>query len=110
MAETQLVDVLVEMADTLVDDFDVIEFLHMLTERFVQLLDISAAGLLVTDGQHTLQLVAASSERTRLLELFQLQTDHGPCVECFHTGQPVSVADLPTAARCPRFTSAEAEV
>jgi len=110
MAETQLVDVFVEMADTLVDDFDVIEFLHMLTERCVQLLDISAAGLLVTDGQDTLQLVAASSERTRLLELFQLQTDQGPCVDCFHTGQPVSVADLPTAGRWPRFTAAAAEV
>ena len=110
MAETQLVDVFVEMADTLVDDFDVIEFLHMLTERCVQLLDISAAGLLVTDGQDTLQLVAASSERTRLLELFQLQTDQGPCVDCFHTGQPVSVADLPAAGRWPRFTAAAAEV
>src|SRR6266545_1240588 len=110
MAETQLVDVFVEMADTLVDDFDVIEFLHMLTERCVQLLDISAAGLLLTDGQDTLQLVAASSERTRLLELFQLQTDQGPCVDCFHTGQPVSVADLPTAGRWPRFTAAAAEV
>jgi hypothetical protein len=89
MAEAQLVDVFVEMADTLVDDFDVIEFLHALTERCVQLLDISAAGLLLTDGQDTLQLVAASSEHTRLLELFQLQTDQGPCVDCFHTGQPV---------------------
>jgi hypothetical protein len=110
MAEAQLVDVFVEMADTLVDDFDVIEFLHVLTERCVQLLDISAAGLLLTDGQDTLQLVAASSERTRLLELFQLQTDQGPCVDCFHTGQPVSVADLPVAGRWPRFTAAAAEV
>jgi GAF domain-containing protein len=98
------------MADTLVDDFDVIEFLHVLTERCVQLLGVSAAGLLLTGGQDTLQVVAASSERTRLLELFQLQTDQGPCVECFHTGQPVSVADLPSAGRWPRFTAAAAEV
>src|SRR5690242_7807708 len=110
MAEIQLADVFVEMADTLVDDFDVIDFLHVLTERCVQLLGISAAGLLLTDGQDTLQLVAASSERTRLLELFQLQTDQGPCVDCFHTGQPISVADLPTAGRWPRFTAAAAEV
>jgi GAF domain-containing protein len=99
MAEVQLADVFVEMADTLVDDFDVIEFLHVLTERCVQLLGVSAAGLLLTDGQDTLQLVAASSERTRLLELFQLQTDQGPCVDCFRTGQPVSVADVPSAGR-----------
>src|SRR2546421_9407200 len=110
MAETKLADVFVEMADTLVDDFDVIEFLHVLTERCVQLLDISAAGLLLTDGQDTLQLVAASSERTRLLELFQLQTDQGPCVDCFRTGRPVSVTDLPAAGRWPRFTAAAAEV
>jgi GAF domain-containing protein len=110
MAEVELADVFVEMADTLVDDFDVIDFLHVMTERCVQLLGVSAAGLLLTDGQDTLQVVAASSERTRLLELFQLQADQGPCVECFRTGQPVSVADLPAARRWPRFTAAAAEV
>jgi GAF domain-containing protein len=110
MAEVKLADVFVEMADTLVADFDVIDFLHVLTERCVQLLDISAAGLLLTDSQGTLQVVAASSERTRLLELFQLQTDQGPCVDCFHTGRPVTVTDLPTAGRWPRFTAAAAEV
>jgi transcriptional regulator with GAF, ATPase, and Fis domain len=110
MAEIQLADVFVEMADTLVDDFDVIDFLHVLTERCVQLLDVSAAGLLLTDGQAALQVVAASSERTRLLELFQLQADQGPCVDCFRTGQPVSVADLHSAGRWPRFTAAAAEV
>jgi GAF domain-containing protein len=110
MQEIKLADVFVEMADTLVDDFDVIDFLHVLTERCVQLLGVSAAGLLLTDGQDMLQVVAASSERTRLLELFQLQTDQGPCVDCFRTGRPVSVADLPTAGRWPSFTEAAAEV
>jgi GAF domain-containing protein len=109
MAEVQLADVFVEMADTLVDDFDVIDFLHVLAERCVQLLGVSAAGLLLTDLQGALQVVAASSERTRLLELFQLQTDQGPCVDCFRTGQPVSVTDLPSAGRWPRFTAAAAE-
>jgi GAF domain-containing protein len=110
MAEIQLADVFVEMADTLVDEFDMIEFLHVLTARCVQLLGVSAAGLLLTDQQDALQVVAASSERTRLLELFQLQTDQGPCVDCFRTGQPVSVADLPSAGRWPAFTAAAAEV
>jgi GAF domain-containing protein len=110
MAEIQLADVVVEMADTLVDDFDVIDFLHVLTERCVQLLGVSAAGLLLTDQRGTLQVVAASTERTRLLELFQLQTDQGPCLDCFHTGQPVSVPDLLSAGRWPRFTVAAAEV
>jgi transcriptional regulator with GAF, ATPase, and Fis domain len=111
MAETQLTDVFVEIADTLIADFDVIDFLHVLAERCVQVLDVAAAGLLLTDQQGTLQVVAASTERTRLLELFQLQTDQGPCVECFRSGQPVSVADLPaTAGRWPSFTVAAAEV
>jgi transcriptional regulator with GAF, ATPase, and Fis domain len=110
MAEIQVADVFVELADTLVDDFDVMEFLHLLTERCVQLLGISAAGLLLTDELGTLQVVAASSERTRLLELFQLQTDQGPCVDCFRTGQPISEIDLPTAGRWPRFTAAAALV
>jgi GAF domain-containing protein len=110
MAEIQLADVFVELADTLVDEFDVIDFLHVLSERCVQLLNISAAGLLLTDGQDSLQVVAASSERTRLLELFQLQTDEGPCVDCFRTGQPVSVVDLPSAGRWPSFTAAAADV
>jgi GAF domain-containing protein len=110
MVETRLADVFIELADTLVDDFDLIDFLHMVTERCVQLLGVSEAGLLLTDGQDTLQVVAASSERTRLLELFQLQADQGPCVDCFRTGRPVSVSDLPTAGRWPHFTIAAAEV
>jgi transcriptional regulator with GAF, ATPase, and Fis domain len=110
MAETEMTDVFVEMADTLVADFDMIDFLHVLTERCVQLLGVSAAGILLTDGQGALQVVAASSERTRLLELFQLQTDQGPCLDCFRTGQPVSVTDLPSEGRWPRFRAAAAEV
>jgi transcriptional regulator with GAF, ATPase, and Fis domain len=109
MAEIQLADVFVEMADTLVDDFDVMDFLHVLTERSVELLGISAAGLLLTDGRGTLQVVAASSERTRLLELFQLQTDEGPCVDCYRTGTPVSAIDLPTSGRWLQFAEAAAE-
>jgi transcriptional regulator with GAF, ATPase, and Fis domain len=110
MAQPLLADVFVEMADTLVDDFDLIEFLHTLTERCVQLLDVDAAGLLLTDGRGTLQVIAASSDRTRLLELFQLQTDEGPCLDCFRTATPVSVADLSAAGRWSRFSAAAAEV
>jgi ANTAR domain/GAF domain len=110
MTETSLADVFVELADTLVDDFDVMDFLHVLTERSVQILGVVAAGLLLADEQGTLQVVAASSERTRLLELFQLQTDEGPCVDCFRTGQAVSVVDLAGAGRWPRFTAAATEV
>ena len=110
MAELHVADVFVELADTLVDDFDVMDFLHVLTERSVTTLGVSAAGLLLADEQCTLQLVAASSERTRVLELFQLQADQGPCVDCFRSGRPVSEIDISRAGRWPRFAAAAAEV
>jgi transcriptional regulator with GAF, ATPase, and Fis domain len=96
----------VELTDTMVADFDMIDFLHVLTNRSVQLLDVSAAGLLLADPHGELQVVAASSEAARLLELFQLQNDQGPCLECFRSGQPVSAADLTAEAdRWPRFAA-----
>jgi len=97
----------VELTDTMVAGFDVIDFLHMLADRSVQLLDVSAAGLLLADPRGELRVIAASSEAARLLELFQLQNDQGPCLDCFRSGQAVHVADLnDTAARWPRFGSA----
>ena len=71
-----------------------IDFLHVLTDRSVQLLDVSAAGLLLADPRGELRVVAASSEAARVLELFQLQNDQGPCLDCFRSGQPVAAADL----------------
>src|ERR1044071_7074450 len=107
MTERHVAEVFVELADTLVDDFDLIDFLHRLTVRCVELLDVSAAGLLLTDQRGALQVVAASTERTRLLELLQMQTDEGPCPECFHSGGPVTVVDLAAAAeRWPTFVAA----
>ena len=104
MTEPQFTEVFVEMADTLVDDFDLMDFLHVLADRCVNLLGVSAAGLLLTDQRGALRLVAASSEQTRLLELFQLQTDEGPCRDYFHSGEPVAVADLAAMShRWPRF-------
>jgi len=97
----------VELTDTMVAGFDVIDFLHVLTDRSVQLLDVSAAGLLLADPRGELRVVAASSEAARLLELFQLQSDQGPCLDCFRSGQPVQAADLAAEAeRWPRFAPA----
>jgi transcriptional regulator with GAF, ATPase, and Fis domain len=108
MSERQLAEAFVALADTLVDDFDVVDFLHELTVRCAQVLGVSAAGVLLSDQRGALRVVAASTEQTRLLELFQSQTDQGPCPECFHTGRPVAVADLSTATaarRWPRFAA-----
>jgi GAF domain-containing protein len=100
-------ETLVELADTLVLGFDGIEFLHTLTERCVQLLDVDAAGILLIDQRGTLNLVAASTEQTRLLELFQLQNEEGPCLDCYHSGQSVACADLTAAPqRWPQFATA----
>jgi transcriptional regulator with GAF, ATPase, and Fis domain len=97
----------VELTDTMIADFDMIDFLHVLTDRSVQLLDVSAAGLLLADPRGELRVVAASSEAARLLELFQLQNDQGPCLDCFRAGQPVGAPDLSAAApRWPRFAAA----
>jgi transcriptional regulator with GAF, ATPase, and Fis domain len=111
MSERQLAEAFVELADTLVDDFDVVDFLHQVTVRCADVLGVSAAGVLLTDQRGALRVVAASTEQTRLLELLQLQTDEGPCPECFHTGRAIGVADLSaSASRWPGFTAAAREV
>ena len=104
-----LSETFVELTDTMVADFDIIDFLHVLTRRSVELLDVSAAGLLLADPRGELRVVAASSEAARLLELFQLQNDQGPCLDCFRSGQPVSATDLSADQRWPRFADAAGE-
>jgi transcriptional regulator with GAF, ATPase, and Fis domain len=109
--EEQLMTTFVALADTLVDDFDVLDFLAMLTERSVLLLDAVAAGLMLADQRGSLQVVAASSEAARLLELFELQASEGPCLDCFRTGEPVFQAELDTADdRWPHFTQEAASL
>ncbi|MGH3749345.1 MAG: GAF domain-containing protein [Micromonosporaceae bacterium] len=104
--ELRLLRAFVELADTLVDDYDIVEMLHRLVGHCVELLNAAAGGLMLADQRGSLQVVAASTERTRLLELFQLQTNEGPCLHCFRTGEPVHVVDLSAAIqRWPRFAS-----
>ncbi|HLK95003.1 MAG TPA: GAF and ANTAR domain-containing protein [Nocardioidaceae bacterium] len=101
---SRLAEVFVEVADTLVDTFDVFEFLGLVTLRTAELVQSEAAGLCLADGDGRLQFMAASNETTELLELFQVQTDEGPCQDCFHSGTAVVNADLTQAGdRWPRF-------
>ena len=102
-----LSDTFVDLADTMVADFDVIDFLHLLTDRSVALLGASAAGVMLADPRGELRVAAASSEEAGLLELFQLQNDQGPCLDCFRTGRAVTATDLAgPAPRWPRFAEA----
>jgi len=108
--ERQLVETFVEVADTLVDDFDVIDLLLTLAGRCVRLLDVDAAGIMLIDQRGHLHAAAASTESARLVELFELQSDAGPCVDCCRTGSPVVNADLEdNAERWPRFAEAARE-
>ncbi|ABS01714.1 GAF and ANTAR domain-containing protein [Kineococcus radiotolerans] len=110
MSEQRIAEVFVELADTLVADFDVVDFLHVLSDRCVELLDVDASGLMLSDERGRLQLVAGTSRATRDLELFELEVDEGPCVETFATGKAILNVEVAAAGeRWPRFCRAAAE-
>jgi GAF domain-containing protein len=92
--ERQLSQTFVELADTLVADFDIVDFLHVLAIRCVELLDAAEGGLLLSDQRGGLRVMASSTERARLLELFELQNEQGPCLDCYRSGEAVMVTDL----------------
>ena len=101
----------VSLASSLVNGYDVVDLLSRLTEDCARLLDVASAGLLLADQRGVLHVLAASTERTRLLEVYQLQRAEGPCRECFLTGQPVSVDDLGAyEQRWPSFVPAAREL
>jgi GAF domain-containing protein len=83
----------VALADTLVDDFDVVELLDRLVADCVNLIDVSAAAILLVNRDRTLEVVASSNEASRLMEVFQLESHSGPCVDAVQTGEPVSITD-----------------
>ena len=105
--ETAVLTAVVGLVDNLLDDFDVVDLLTDLTHHCAELLDIAAAGFLLADPLEHLRLLAATSEQARDIELFQLQADEGPCMECYATGQPVSVSDVRSETdRWPQFATA----
>src|SRR3954469_16963428 len=92
--ETLLAKTLVELADTLVADFDVVDLLTRLADRCVDVLDVGAAGLMLAGPDGQLRVMASSSEAMRVLELFEIQAQEGPCLDCHRTGEPVMNDDL----------------
>ena len=103
--QTLTANTFVELIDTLVDDFDVIDVLTMLASRCVELLDAAAAGILLADASGHLRVMAASTEQIALLELFQVQNEQGPCMESFHTGRVIADANLTTGSPWPLFAA-----
>lgn len=100
----RLATLFVEVADTLVDEFDVVEFLQMLTQRVAGLFDTGEVGLMLADHRDRLTFMAASDESARLMELFQLQYDDGPCLDAFRTARPVTNVNLAAATgKWPEF-------
>lgn len=103
--QLRLVQTFVELADTLVADFDIVDFLHTLADRCAELFEVAEAGVMLADQRGGLRVVASSSERARLLELFEIQNEEGPCLDCFRTGQRVVAEDLDAdPQRWPLFT------
>ena len=101
---TDLSELFVEVADTLVDDYDLLDFLHDLTEKAAAVSGAAAVGLVLSDHHERVRFMASSNETAKLLELFQIQNDEGPCLDCVTTGTPVVNADLAGAGdRWPRF-------
>lgn len=103
--EALLVRTLVEMADSLVDDFDVVALLSLLADRCVEVLDVAAAGVMLVAPDGGLRVIASSSEAMRMVELFELQADEGPCLDCYRTGAAVLLDDdlATVGGRWPRF-------
>jgi GAF domain-containing protein len=108
--EADVVHSLVEMADTLVDDYDIVDMLTGLADRCVSLLGVSAAGVMLASPAGGLSLVASSSEAMRLLELFELQAQEGPCLDAYRSGEPVIEEQLGAGpGSWPSFSSAARE-
>lgn len=106
-SSARMAQVFVELADTLVEEFDVAELLQMLTERCVELLQVDAAGIMLADQRGSLQVLASTMNESRSLELFELQIDEGPCRDCYADGQSITNLSLSDAVdRWPRFTPA----
>ncbi|MEW6153835.1 MAG: ANTAR domain-containing protein [Actinomycetota bacterium] len=102
--DTLLVKTLVQLADNLVEDFDVVDLLSLLADRCVEILDLGAAGVMLASPEGDLRVVASSSEAMRVVQLFEVQADQGPCLDCYRARSAISNVELASSGvRWPRF-------
>ena len=87
----------VTMADTLVAGYDITDLLHNLVEVCVDVLGVTAGGMLLADDDGNLQLVASTSQGAEFVEVMQHDAGAGPCVDSYTTGTAVAVPDLKLA-------------
>ena len=104
--EQQLSETFVRLADTLIEDYDIVDLLHTLVERTAHILEAADAGILLPDADGNLEVVASTSERSHLIGLLQLEAGEGPCVDAYQSGQVVAVDDIASVyARWPKFAT-----
>jgi hypothetical protein len=100
----ELAVTLIEITRSVTQGAETIEIFTELAEKCVGLLPVSAAGILLRDVSGTLQVIGASSPSAHLLDLFQVQNEEGPCLECTMTGIGVSDIELSATGPWPRFS------
>ncbi|MFI9406856.1 GAF and ANTAR domain-containing protein [Nocardia sp. NPDC052316] len=102
--ERRLVEAFVQLADSLVEEYDPVDVVQELLDRAVDLLPVDTAAVLLAGDDGELKVLASTSEATRWLELLQIQAQDGPCVQSYRDSEQVIVEDLEAARdRWPAF-------
>lgn len=96
--EHALTGAFVTLADTLVTGYDVVELLYDLAELSTELVAADAATILLADDHGDPQVIAYTCEQVQTLALHELSVGHGPGLDCYHPGAPLSIADLTATA------------
>ena len=101
---TDLATALVDVSQMATHGASIVNVFSVLSNQCVQLLPVSAAGILLVDNDNSLHVIGSSSHAVTLLDLFQVQNNEGPCRECCATHELVASENLTTDGRWPNFS------